>query len=253
VNRSAAEELAHAVDAFPGYYAAIRPRTLGLDTSAAVTVAIRRGLLRLGTLVPEARFPDIYFLIGTLSTGGTVGPHGLLIGTEQYASGPDTPRDGLPDWFRQVMAGHSFDRLPGLVVHEAAHALQAPRDAKTLLEQALVEGGADFVAELAMGPWLADEPRQRYGRAHEREVWLDFKDEMATDSTLRTWMYNGAVPAPANHGAMDIGYWVGYAIVKHYYERAADKPAALREILALSDPERLLRESGYAEYAEALP
>jgi hypothetical protein len=94
----------------------------------------------------------------------------------------------------------------------------------------------------------------RYGRAHERLVWLDFRRDMAGgDSVIRTWMYNGLVPAPRNHGATDVGYWVGYAVTKRYYERAADKRAALRELLALRDPERVLRESGYAAYAEALP
>src|SRR5687767_6206114 len=96
---------------------------------------------------------------------------------------------------------NSFTHLPGLVVHEAVHSLQRPRSSRTLLSQALGKGIADFLSELAVGPWHAGTERQRYGRAHEREVWLDFKDEMDTDSTMRTWMYNGMVPAPKNHGA----------------------------------------------------
>jgi hypothetical protein len=84
-------------------------------------------------------------------------------------------------------------------------------------------------------------------------VWLDFKDEMDTDSTIRTWMYNGMVPPPRNHGATDIGYWVGYAIARAYYNRAGDKRAAVRELIHLEDPVRLLNESGYAAYAESLP
>jgi len=38
-------------------------------------------------------------------------------------------------------------------------------------------------------------------------VWVDFQDEMETDSTTKTWMYNGMVPPDKNHGAIDIGYW----------------------------------------------
>lgn len=87
----------------------------------------------------------------------------------------------------------------------------------------------------------------------ERAVWLDFRDEMATDSTIGTWMYNGRVPFPKNHGATDMGYWVGARIARSYYERATDKRAAVRELLFLPDPERLLAESGYAAYTEALP
>jgi hypothetical protein len=117
------------------------------------------------------------------------------------------------------------------------------------------------LAELALGPIHERFPRQVYGEAHERAVWLDFKedlarnqteDEMQTDSTISTWMYNGRLPADKNHGATDIGYWVGYRIASAYYERAKDKRAAVRELLMLPDPERLLAESGYAEYAEKL-
>jgi len=252
--RSAAEELVRALDAYPRYYAAVRAATLSLATNDSVTRAIRRGLERLTELHPPARFPDVYFLIGTLSTGGTGGPSGLLIGTEQCASGPDTPRDELPGWAQVATAANSFANIHGLVVHEAVHSLQTSRPGpNTLLRQALAEGIADFLTELAVGAWNASSPRARYGRANERAVWLDFKDEMATDSTIRTWMYNGMVPPDKNHGAVDIGYWVGAQIAHAYYERARDKPAAVRELIQLADPQRLLAESGYAEYAEGRP
>jgi hypothetical protein len=254
--RSGAEELVAAIGRYPRYYAGVRATTLSLDTASTVKAAVRRGLTRLAALYPEARFPDVYFLIGTISTGGTAGPSGMLIGTEQYGSGPDTPYDELPEWARVVFAANSFARLPHIVVHEAVHTQQGPRSPSqknTLLRHALMEGGADFLTELALGAPATPTAGQRYGEAHERAVWLDFKDEMATDSTISTWMYNGRVPFPKNHGATDIGYWMGARIARAYYERAADKRAAVRALLLLADPERLLAESGYAAYAEALP
>ncbi|MBA2627292.1 MAG: hypothetical protein H0U85_04715 [Gemmatimonadales bacterium] len=132
------------------------------------------------------------------------------------------------------------------------HTQQPRHRTRNLLTAALGEGVADFASELAIGPWFAETERARYGAVHERDVWLDFRDEMMTDSTINTWMYNGMVPAPRNHGANDIGYWVGYRIARAYYNRAADKRAALRELILLPDADRVLRESGYAEYAEGL-
>ena len=244
--RSAAEELVHAIHQMPRYYADVQARTLSLATDTLITRSIHRGLARLKELYPEARFPDVYFVIGTLSTGGTTGRSGMLIGTEQYASGPNTPRDELPQWAKVATVANNFATITGLVVHEAVHTQQAHHDRKdTLLRHALGEGIADFLSELAVGPWHANTPRQIYGRAHEHDVWVDFQDEMATDSGVRMWMYNGMVPQGLNHGAVDIGYWVGYAIVKSYYNRASDKRAAVRELLLLPDAERLLRESGY--------
>src|SRR5207237_4405745 len=131
-----------------------------------------------------------------------------------------------------------------------AHPAEVPPPGRhdTLLRHALGEGIADFLSELAVGPWAANTPRQIYGRAHEHDVWVDFQDEMAiaSDSLIRTWMYNGMVPPDKNHGAVDIGYWVGYRIAAAYYARAADKRAAVRQLLELRDPVAVLRESGYA-------
>ena len=43
----------------------------------------------------------------------------------------------------------------------------------------------------------------------------------------------------------DLGYWVGYRIVKAYYQRSADKQQAFRDILELSDPHAFLAKSGW--------
>ncbi|OLC87629.1 MAG: hypothetical protein DMD38_01370 [Gemmatimonadetes bacterium] len=249
--RSAAEQLLQALAQYPRYYSAVRATTLAVDTNSRITQGVRRGLTRLAVLYPEARFPNVYFLIGTLSTGGTTAQSGMLIGTEQSASDPATPLDELPDWARKNFPTHTFESLVGLVVHEAVHTQQKPAPEgqhDTLLRHALGEGIADFLAELAVGSWAANAPRQVYGRAHEHDVWVDFQDEMeiAGDSIIRMWMYNGMVPPEKNHGAIDIGYWVGYRIAGAYYARAKDKRAAVRELLELRDAEAILRASGYA-------
>src|SRR5213595_1691500 len=179
--QSGAEELVRALRAYPRYYAAVRSRTLAVDTNATIRQGIRQGLARLTGLYPEARFPAIYFLIGTLSTGGTVAPSGMLIGTEQSASDPTTPLDELPDWAQKNFPNHTFAQLVGLVVHEAVHTQQKPAPAgqqDNLLRHSMGEGIADFLAELAVGPSAAKTPRQIYGAAHEHEVWVDFQDEM---------------------------------------------------------------------------
>src|SRR6267378_240937 len=141
--QSGAEELVLALSAYPRYYAAVRGRTLSVDTNSAIRQGIRQGLTKLTELYPEARFANIYFLIGTLSTGGTAGRSGMLIGTEQYGSGPDTPRDELPAWAQAATRANNFESIIGLVVHEAVHTQQrpGPPDQKnTLLRQALAEG-----------------------------------------------------------------------------------------------------------------
>jgi len=44
----------------------------------------------------------------------------------------------------------------------------------------------------------------------------------------------------------DLGYWVGYRIVKSYYQHSRDKRQAVREILEMSDPHAFLARSGWS-------
>jgi uncharacterized protein YjaZ len=63
------------------------------------------------------------------------------------------------------------------------------------------------------------------------------------DSTdLSPWLYKGH-GTPEKPG--DLGYWVGYRILKSYYLGAHNKQAALATVLALKDPKAILAESGW--------
>lgn len=50
---------------------------------------------------------------------------------------------------------------------------------------------------------------------------------------------------PGSDAPYDLGYWVGYRIVKAYYQGAEDKRAALARILEMDDPEAFLAGSGW--------
>src|SRR5436305_876833 len=55
------------------YYAAIRESTLAVDQSPKIRDEIRASFRRFQELYPEAVFPDVYFLIGAMNSGGTTG------------------------------------------------------------------------------------------------------------------------------------------------------------------------------------
>lgn len=44
----------------------------------------------------------------------------------------------------------------------------------------------------------------------------------------------------------DLGYFVGARICEAYYEQAADKQQAIRDLMFVSDPQAILEASGYA-------
>lgn len=243
VRRSAAEALARVTARYPRYYAGIRTQTLALDSSTVLRSTVRSGLRRLAELYPQARFSDVYFVIGRLNSGGTTGESGMLVGAELSSRGPSTPLDELPPSMQVMTSMLTEAQRAHVVVHETVHMLQSPLRDTTLLGAALREGTADFLATLATGirpEWTA---YFQHGSANEVAVWQAFTREMK-GSGRSGWLYNyGSVEAGS---APDLGYWIGYRIAEAYYERADDKRAAVHDLLTAAEPEHILQLSGYS-------
>lgn len=234
---AAAKALARTYLARRAYYDAIRPNLIAVDTARQVKSAITTAFRRMRALYPAATYPKVYFLVGRLSTGGTTFGENLLIGTEIYGRDSSTPTGQLSDWERSV-TGQAKD-LASIVAHEYVHTLQGHSGPQTLLSQSLLEGGADFVAELIAGAHIIN-PAYEYGDAHADDLWAEFKGSMDS-SDFSKWLYNASTikDRPA-----DLGYWAGYRIVKAYYDKSTDKRAAISDIIALKNPSALLHASG---------
>lgn len=202
------------------------------DALPAVRDRLSDAFARLGALYPEAKYPPVIVLVGRDNSGGTTGPSGVLIGLEVVC--------------RMTASGRSVeDRLVHLIAHEYAHVQQFPEggeDAQpaTVLRQSLVEGIAEFVAELTTGE-ISNSHLLAWTKGREAELETAFLADQDSKELSR-WLYNG-VGTPAEPG--DLGYWIGYRIAKAYYQRAADKQAALRELLRLPDAKKILADSGW--------
>jgi hypothetical protein len=219
------------------YYASIRQNTLTVQSKEP---ALRRAFQMLDTMYDGAVFPDVYFAIGGMSTGGTTSNHGLLIGVELFSRAADSPVSVLSPWGQRVV--RSIDVLPAIVAHELTH-YQQRSSASYLLAQSIREGSADFVSELLTGRLINDSIHV-YGNAHEAEIWRDFKTQM-NGSDLSKWLYNGGNVVAGGRPA-DLGYYVGYKITAAYYAKQTDKRRALRDILQVTDHSAFLAASGYA-------
>lgn len=230
-----AEELAAAIERQPRYYASTRSSTLRVREMEG---AMRNNFRRLKALYPDAVFPDVYFVIGAATAGGTVSENGLLIGTEMYAATPSTPSDELPAWMKAAL--RPITLLPAIVAHESCHFNQNIPDPKTLLAKALHEGSCDFVSELMSGDTI-NPGQHAYGDRHEAQLWREFQAEMDS-AGVRNWMYNGNT---AGDRPTDLGYYMGYRIARAYHARAADKRQALHDILNIRDYHDFLARSGY--------
>lgn len=237
-----ADELVSAIDKHPRYYASLRGSSGLLE---AQKPAIREALQGMAAVYPEGVFPDVYFLIGRMNSGGTLDDAGLLIGLEMYGRGNGVPLGELGEWHRAVLG--ELANLPDIVAHEWVHFQQSPevQDQPTLLRAALREGVADFLSELGTGRHIN---RHVHAWAEPRAagLWAEFRQAM-DGSDYTGWLYD----TQAGDGRpADLGYWMGYRIARAYYRRAADKRVAVRDMLHIEDEYAFLEASGVAEEFE---
>jgi hypothetical protein len=196
---------------------------------------VAAALDKLAHIYPEAKFPPVTIVVGRGRPVGITNPSGVTVGLEALCSA-------------DFMNPSPEDRFVHVIAHEYGHIQQSraqqelnPGDpGATVLEVSLIEGAADFVGELISGD-IGNQAPYAAAKGHEAQIESAFVgDEDKTD--LSNWLYNG-MPSPGH--ATDLGYWVGYRIVKAYYDRAADKHQALRDIFEMTDPKAFLAASGW--------
>jgi Predicted Zn-dependent protease (DUF2268) len=211
----------------PGIYAEAKAC---LAVLPRVRTRVQAAVLALRELYPQARLPPITIAVGRgqpVAIGSPIA--GIQIGLEALCA---------VDWLNSDLE----DRFVHVIAHEYAHVQQAHAlvddEAPTVLERSLVEGVAELVAELTSGE-VAYSHLAGTTRGREKEIESAFfTDRDSAD--LSRWLDNSTLEAPG-----DLGYWVGYRIAKAYYQRAADKREALRDILAMTDPKDFLAKSGW--------
>lgn len=195
-----------------------------------VRTRVAAALAKLGRLYPQAKFPPVTIAVGRGKPVGVGSPAGgIMIGLEALCA---------TTWLNPDIE----DRFVFTIAHEYIHVQQSPALADdphpTVLEVSLIEGAAEFLGKLISGgvsytyfPALV--------KGREKSIEKAFvRDENSRD--LSRWLYNSTPDHP-----QDLGYWVGYQIVKAYYDRARDKRAAIREIIRMNDPKAFLAKSGW--------
>lgn len=218
------------------FYASLRKNTYMVDQQKPQMMA---SFVKFKEIYPDVVFPNIYFIIGAFTSGGTSTDNGLLIGLDQAVRTPDIPVGELTLWEKNNFS--DLQSLPNLIVHELVHYNQMHMASDTtLLHAVLVEGMADFIGELASGK-TANERLQVWAKGREKQIWADFEKEIYLNRGYN-WIAN-AQQETADKPA-DLGYWVGYQICKAYYNQATDKKQAVADMLHLKDYKAFYIKSG---------
>lgn len=231
-----AERLAATVRKRPRYYAELREPARQLE---AYRPQMLRSFEKLQSLYPASVFPDVYFLIGSMTSAGTLTESMLLIGVDMHGRNEQAPLDELGDWERAVIK--RIDEIPYIVAHELVHFQQRyPADDQRLLAHAIKEGAADFIGERIAGRHINGH-LHNYGDPRERALWQQFQADMLGED-YSDWLYQGAA---AKGRPADLGYYIGYRICAAYYAAQVDKQQAISDILNIDNFDRFLSDSGY--------
>lgn len=228
----------------PKLYAAIRSNTYKTD---AYKPAFMASYLKMKSLYAQSRFPDVYFLIGAFTSGGTVTDLGLLLGVNQVAGDPSVPVDELS--FQKRTRLNNIELLPNLLAHELVHFQQdgMKRDTTTL-SYVIMEGMGDCIGELISGN-TANQVLFDWAKGKEKQIWNKFKPDMYFNR-YDNWIANSKTSTPDN--LPDQGYWIGYQICKAYYEQSKDKKQAIHDMLHIQDYKAFLVKSKWEDKVAAL-
>jgi Predicted Zn-dependent protease (DUF2268) len=237
------DALVDTIHAHHSFYGSIRQPTLQINQFKS---SIRSSFHNLKSILPEAIFPDTYFLIGRMNSGGTLSDKGLFIGTEIFCGNQNTMTDTLSAWNKEVL--QPIEVLPHIIAHELVHYQQwmlahenPEKIINHLLGHTIVEGAADFIGELISGRHI-NERIYTYGYKNEQALWQEFQQVMHGEE-LKDWLYGGQ----SGERPSDLGYFIGYRIIKSYYAKARDKAQAVKNILTITNFDDFLVESGYGQ------
>jgi hypothetical protein len=208
------------------YYTYVRPFTFSVDTKKE---EFYQCFEKFKQLYPPAVFPDVYFVIGANNTGGATFNGGLIIGAERFGKPNDTHHPPL-----------DIDNVHRVITHELIHFQQKYVDDNSLLAQAIREGAADFLCELATGDHSSNKEMYAYGESHLKELWEEFKPIMH-ENNWTGWLYYQKDKSRPK----DLGYWMGYKISQSYYKNSNDKQQAVSDILNIQDFKKFLALSEF--------
>ncbi|WP_299103657.1 hypothetical protein [uncultured Tenacibaculum sp.] len=218
-----------AIQKYPKFWESLRANTSKVNSYKE---GINKGIQSFKSLYLKAKPAKIFFTIGAFKTGGTTIENKVLIGSE-IALGDKTVvtselKEDFPNLPRYFKTNIPEESIVFGNVHEYVHTQQDTTIGNSLLSKTLIEGVAEFVAEKALN---ISSPNESiiYGKENDEKIKQAFVKEMFTKYEIR-WFWSNT---NNQFKVGDLGYYIGYAISKKYYEQAKDKKKAIEEMIEL--------------------
>ncbi len=228
--RYSVEEYVEAIVNYPKFWESIKEN---MYQAKVLGPQLLDGIQRLRKVYPDLKPANIYFTVGVFRTGGTIMDGQVLIGTETAMAGPHAHTDELPDNpqfnnLRKYWAAQSLDHICLTNVHEYIHTQQSSIMTSNLLFKCVNEGIAEFISCHIMET-PSNSPAIAYGFDNEERIKAAFVKDMF-QKEVKYWLWSSQ---KNEFGVRDLGYYVGYAIAKRFYDNAENKMAAIKTMIEL--------------------
>ncbi len=239
------KEYLDAIDKYPKFWNSLRPNTLNFDEHNA---EILKGIKKLRAAYPEMKKSSVYFTMGAFRSPGTGVAGTLILGSEFALGNLDVNTTEFKGNKDHLIDYHNIDPLKylqSLSIHEYIHT-QQNFPVYNILSWTLYEGIAEFIGTHLTeqkSPWNAF----KYGPKNEAFVKKTFEDQLFDPGNMGNWFWNDSNNVFGNR---DMGYYVGYALVKKYYDNSEDKKLAIKELIELdyedeAEVERIVNSTNY--------
>jgi hypothetical protein len=238
VGKGNVQEMTNAAFKYKEFYKSIEKNTKNIS---ALSDSINWYCIKLQQLYKMETFPKVYFIIGQFGAAGIASENGLILSAEILSTDSITDLDEVEALIKKYLK--TKEDIPPITIHELIHFLQPDKDSvKTILDNAIIEGGADFITKLTVGR-VTNRDQHAFGDQHEKELWSELEKDL--DSTnMSLWFYDYF---KGKHSVPDLGYFMGYKICESYYENAADKSKAIRDIVEVKNSKEFLKLSDYGK------
>jgi hypothetical protein len=218
-----------AINSYPLFWQSIRANTF---KTAGFIKDLEPELVKFKALYPDLKPAKMYFTIGALRSPGTTQRGLAMIGAELAFSDKNTVSSEFPVEIakgrRTYFDSNPINEVVLLYVHEYVHTQQNPI-VQNLLSLCMYEGIAEFVSCKITGK-PSSTPSVSFGKNNEVAVKKKFEEEMFRPRRTAYWLWSDVENV---FKIRDLGYYIGYGMAEIYYEKAADKKQAIKEMIEL--------------------